>query len=188
MGITLGRRGWFRAPARCRSEAPTGRTGLVSLPRDAGRRLQRLAWRCEARGLRPRVGMTLRRRGWFRAPARCRSETGAPRLAWRWEARGLRPRVGMTLRHWGWFRAHARCRSETGAPSETGAALLADSSESQTDSELPPPGVAEPAAERSVEVEEQGTGVAVQKVVGAGHVEHLGDRLDGQAVREREAP
>ena len=43
-------RRWFRAPARCRSEAPTGRTGQRSE-------------RC---------------RRWFRAPARCRSETGAP--------------------------------------------------------------------------------------------------------------
>ena len=194
MGITLRRRGWFRAPARCRSEAPTGRTGrrskarlamrvsrpsaacwhdaassgLVSRsralgdPRDAGRRpalhgspgdaslaafgrgdlvsrsarcrsetgAPRLAWRCEARGLRPRVGRTLRSGLVSRSRAMPvggphRDAMGGSRpspvrhdgLAWH-AALGLvsrsrampvgepAPRVGMTLRHWGWFRAH----------------------------------------------------------------------------------
>ena len=61
-------------------------------------------------------------------------------------------------------------------------------SESETDSELAPPGVAEPAAERSVEVEEERARVAVEEVVGARQVEHLDDRLDGETVRQREAP
>ena len=48
-------------------------------------------------------------RCWFRAPARCRSETGAPG--------GWGTRVGGAQRHRCWFRAPARCRSETGVPS-----------------------------------------------------------------------
>ena len=44
-------------------------------------------------------------RRWFRAPARCRSETGAPAV--RLAGRGV---IGAR------FRAPARCRSETGAP------------------------------------------------------------------------
>ena len=52
----------FRAPARCRSETPTGRTGQRSKP-------SRLSFRGFGKG---------RKRCRFRAPARCRSETGAP--------------------------------------------------------------------------------------------------------------
>ena len=78
-----------------------------ALPRDAGRRpaLQPRSFAI------PDVGRGRRHRRWFRAPARCRSETGAPA-----------PRsftigdVGRGRRHWRWFRAPARCRSETGAP------------------------------------------------------------------------
>ena len=136
MGITLRRRGWFRAPARCRSLAramPVGGPHRenwpalhgspgdgrsrpsascwhrrvigagFALPRDAGRRPPpgRTGQRSSDAGRRPPPGEL----------------AGAPRLAWRWASRGLRPRVGMTLRRRGWFRAPARCRSETGAPS-----------------------------------------------------------------------
>ena len=199
MGITLRRRGWFRAPARCRSEAPTGRTGrrsaarlamgvsrpsascwhnaassgLVSRSRampvgdqrssDAGRRPALQRCRSEApigrtgrrstarlamRVSRPSAscwhnavvgaGFALTRDAgrrpalqsgrWFRArramPVGGQRSSDAGRrpalllLAWRWGARGLRPHVGMTLRRRGWFRAHARCRSETGAPGD----------------------------------------------------------------------
>ena len=59
----------------------------------------------------PDVGMGRRHWRWFRAPARCRSETGAP------APRSFTiPDVGMGRRHRRWFRAPARCRSETGAP------------------------------------------------------------------------
>ena len=51
------------------------------------------------------IGVAQRRRCGFRAPARCRSETGAPG----------REIGGVRRRRCG-FRAPARCRSETGAP------------------------------------------------------------------------
>ena len=89
-------------------------------------------------------GRERHRRG-FRAPARCRSETGAPAVLalvlrlWcaaltlvGWSVigagfafprdAGRRPALqrgahaGRRERHWCWFRASARCRSETGAP------------------------------------------------------------------------
>ena len=90
---------WFRAPARCRSEtgapfrAPAGMgcgaeftlvggsvmSAGFALPRDAGRRPALLS-----RAIRDgmwcgiHVGRASRHEGWFRASARCRSETGAP--------------------------------------------------------------------------------------------------------------
>ena len=76
-------RRWFRAPARCRSE--TGAPSVVgagfALPRDAGRRpalqaLSALVSRSRAMPVGDRRSKRCRR--WFRAPARCRSETGAP--------------------------------------------------------------------------------------------------------------
>ena len=80
-----------------------------ALPRDAGRRP---ALQPSPRSFAiPDVGRGRRHWRWFRASARCRSETGAPA-----------PRsftigdVGRGRRHWRWFRAPARCRSETGAP------------------------------------------------------------------------
>ena len=149
-----------------------------ALPRDAGRRPALLS--CASRdgmwcGIH--VGRAQRHEGWFRAPARCRSETGAPWPARRsarwglgatafsqqdvvWHSRGQgvasralvsRSRAmpvgdrrslacgaaplgggsvqlhfhskrwcatygGRAQCHEGWFRAPARCRSETGAP------------------------------------------------------------------------
>ena len=96
-----------------------------ALPRDAGRRPAlhvRLAWRSVVgagfalprdAGRRPALHVRLAvaqrcRRCRFRAPARCRSETGAPR------------EIGVARRCWCGFRAPARCRSETGAPREIG--------------------------------------------------------------------
>ena len=154
-------RRWFRAPARCRSEtgAPSvvgagfalprdaGETGAPSvvgagfaLPRDAGRRpalqaLSALVSRSRAMPVGDRRSKRCRR--WFRAPARCRSETGAPSvvgagfalprdagqrpalqalsaLVSRSRAMPVRDRRSKRCRRW--FRAPARCRSETGAP------------------------------------------------------------------------
>ena len=91
-------------------------------------------------------GMARRDRRWFRAVARCRSETGAPllhavrryadvrpsgprcgskgtarvagqRAVVRFGTQGwCGPHVGMARRDRRWFRAVARCRSETGTP------------------------------------------------------------------------
>ena len=76
-----------------------------ALPRDAGRRCGN------------QVGRAQRHRCWFRAAARCRSETGAPIPAlvrgWRCAMRQSRWHGARCRR---WFRAAARCRSETGAP------------------------------------------------------------------------
>ena len=103
----------FRAPARCRSE-----TGAPAVPAFVPRLRQRQevvqVSRSRAmpvgdrRSSRPRASFRGRRR--FRAPARCRSETGAPAvpaLSFRGFGKG---------RKWCRFRAPARCRSETGAP------------------------------------------------------------------------
>ena len=91
-----------------------------ALPRDAGRRPALQAPRFFAVGesrsrcaSRSRAAVKPHReeqchRCWFRAPARCRSETGAPG--------GWGIRVGMARCCRCWFRAPARCRSETGAP------------------------------------------------------------------------
>ena len=70
-----GCRGWFRAPARCRSE------DRRSYPCYAGSSGGSFA-RCAGD-----AGQGCR--GWFRAPARCRSETGAPILAMRGVAGGV---------------------------------------------------------------------------------------------------
>ena len=111
-----------------------------ALPRDAGRRP---ALRPSPRSFRG-FGKGRKWRG-FRAPARCRSETGAPavpafvpRLRQRQEvvqvSRSRAMPVGdrrskpsrLSLRgfgkgrQWRGFRAPARCRSETGAPSRPG--------------------------------------------------------------------
>ena len=63
------------------------------------------------------AGRMERHRRGFRAPARCRSETGAPgraRACSRSVVRGTH--AGGMERHRRGFRASARCRSETGAP------------------------------------------------------------------------
>ena len=58
------------------------------------------------------VGRAQRHEGWFRAPARCRSETGAPFARQPgWDVVGNSRWQGVAS--WGWFRAPARCRSET---------------------------------------------------------------------------
>ncbi len=77
-----------------------------ALPRDAGRRpaLQE-NWPALQERCGIRVGRARCCRCWFRAPARCRSETGAPR--------GWGTRVGWAQCCRCWFRAPARCRSET---------------------------------------------------------------------------
>ena len=49
-------------------------------------------------------------------------------------------------------------------------------------------GIAEAAAQRAVEVEQQGADGGVDEVVGVRHVEHLQDRLERRSVAEREAP
>ena len=133
-------RRWFRAPARCRSE--TGAPSVVgagfALPRDAGRRpalqaLSALVSRSRAMPVRDRRSKRCRR--WFRAPARCRSETGAPSVVGAGFAlprdAGRRPALQAlsalvsrsrampvgdrrSKRCRRWFRAPARCRSETG--------------------------------------------------------------------------
>ena len=128
---STGRRWWggFRAAARCRSEtgAPGGVVGAgFALPREAGRRpalqaaLVGRVSRCRAMPVGDRRS---RRRRWggFRAPARCRSETGAPGAASvgrvsRCRAMPVGDRRSWGRRRWGGFRAAARCRSETGAP------------------------------------------------------------------------
>ena len=140
-------RRWFRAPARCRSE--TGAPSVVgagfALPRDAGRRpalqaLSALVSRSRAMPVGDRRSKRCRR--WFRAPARCRSETGAPSVVGAGFAlprdAGRRPALQAlsalvsrsrampvgdrrSKRCRRWFRAPARCRSETGAPSVVGA-------------------------------------------------------------------
>ena len=91
-----------------------------ALSRDAGRRPALQAPRLFAVGdarCGSHVGMAQCRRRWFRAVARCRSETGAPapRLFAVGDAR-CGSRVGRAQRRRRWFRAAARCRSETGAP------------------------------------------------------------------------
>ena len=110
-GSVIGR--WFRASAR-RSEAR--RSSRPRAPRDAGRRPALLALvLAVVRGTHA-GGMERHRRG-FRAPARCRSETGAPgrpRACSRSVVRGTH--AGRMERHRRGFRAPARCRSETGAP------------------------------------------------------------------------
>ena len=145
-------RRWFRAPARCRG-GPTGRTGRApsvvgagfALPRDAGQRpalqaLSALVSRSRAMPVGDRRSKRCRR--WFRAPARCRSETGAPSVVGAGFAlprdAGRRPALQAlsalvsrsrampvgdrrSKRCRRWFRAPARCRSETGAPSVVGA-------------------------------------------------------------------
>ena len=64
----------FRAPARCRSEAPTGRTGQRSKPSPRLFAVGDARSRCASRS-----------GAGFRAPARCRSETGAPLFrGWRY--------------------------------------------------------------------------------------------------------
>ena len=111
-----------------------------ALPRDAGRRPALLSRAVRVGGVPSSVapfgirgwcgtygGVAQGHRCWFRAPARCRSETGAPVAAVR--VGGVPSSVapfgirgwcgtygGMAQRHWRWFRAPARCRSETGAP------------------------------------------------------------------------
>ena len=139
-------RRWFRAPARCRSE--TGAPSVVgagfALPRDAGQRpalqaLSALVSRSRAMPVGDRRSKRCRR--WFRAPARCRSETGAPSVVGAGFAlprdAGRRPALQAlsalvsrsrampvgdrhSKRCRRWFRAPARCR-ETGAPSVVGA-------------------------------------------------------------------
>ena len=138
-------RRWFRAPARCRSE--TGAPSVVgagfALPRDAGRRpaLQALsALVSRDAGRRDRRSKRCRR--WFRAPARCRSETGAPsvvgagfalprdagRSAPTGELAGAPSVVGAGFalprdagRRPALQALSLVCRSETGAPSVVGA-------------------------------------------------------------------
>ena len=109
-GPHLGRarrhRGWFRAPARCRSETGAPRGSAV-------RGFARLS----AGAAGPYLGRARRHRRWFRAPARCRSETGAPpgsatRGFARLSAGAAGPHLGRARRHRRWFRAPARCRSE----------------------------------------------------------------------------
>ena len=85
IGVAQRHRRGFRAPARCRSE--TGAPRVVgagfALPRDAGRRpaLHGSSVRVSRSRAMP-VGdrRSTGRRCGFRAPARCRSETGAPRV------------------------------------------------------------------------------------------------------------
>ena len=77
-----------------------------ALPRDAGRRP---ALRFFAVGDARSRGAS-RSGAEFRAPARCRSETGAPLF------RGWRCAISRRVAQRCWFRAPARCRSETGAP------------------------------------------------------------------------
>ncbi len=84
------------------------------------------ASRSRAMPVGDRRSLGRRRWGGFRAPARCRSETGAPGAALlgrvsRSRAMPVGDRRSTGRRRWGGFRAHARCRSETGAP---GAASL----------------------------------------------------------------
>ena len=96
-----------------RADAGAGATGF-GVTRSAGFALTRDA------GRRPAL-LGRRRWGGLRAPARCRSETGAPwggvvgaGFALPRDA-GRRPAL-LGRRCWGGFRAPARCRSETGAP------------------------------------------------------------------------
>ena len=77
-----------------------------ALPRDAGRRP---ALRFFAVG-DARSRCASRSGAGFRAPARCRSETGAPLF------RGWRYAISLRVQQRCRFRAPARCRSETGAP------------------------------------------------------------------------
>ena len=149
-----GCRRWFRAPARCRSE--TGAPFAVTRDEDLEGRsgLSALVSRSRAMPVGDRRSVSRSRvtriwkgapgcRRWFRAPARCRSETGAPFAVTRDE--DLEERSGSSAlvsrsrampvgdrrcvsrsrvtRIWKgapgcrrWFRAAARCRSETGAP------------------------------------------------------------------------
>ena len=89
-------RRWFRAPARCRSEtgAPSGASppsGCSTGVKDGRMQSSALVSRSHAMPVgdrrsksrpRPLVRRALcSHRRWFRAPARCRSETGAPRPA-----------------------------------------------------------------------------------------------------------
>ena len=63
------------------------------------------------------AGRMERHRRGFRAPARCRSETGAPGRARACSPSAVRgTHAGRMERHRRGFRAPARCRSETGAP------------------------------------------------------------------------
>ena len=120
------------AGRRCRSEtrrsvsggAPSVVGAGFALPRDAGRRpalqaLSALVSRSRAMPVGDRRSKRCRR--WFRAPARCRSETGAPSVVGAGFAlpRDAGRRRSKRCRRW--FRAPARCRSETGAPSVVGA-------------------------------------------------------------------
>ena len=133
-GIRVGRaqccRRWFRAPARCRSEALVSRSG------DAGRRpaLQEGgAFALAGRGV-VGAGFALPRAPWALALAgavlsalvsRSRAmPVGGPHR--RSSAPGgWGTRVGWARCCRGWFRAPARCRSETGAPTEGAALALA---------------------------------------------------------------
>ena len=184
-GIHVGRaqrhERWFRAPARCRSEtgapfrAPAG-MGCGGECTLVGRSVMsaglpvgdRRSFRCASRdgtwwGMH--VGRAPRHEGWFRAPARCRSETGAPfarQPGWdvvrnsRWQGAASSARVsrsramptggrrslacgaalpgggsaqlhfhskrwcdthgGRASRHWRWFRAPARADRRSAFP------------------------------------------------------------------------
>ena len=131
--------------SRCRAGAPSVVGAGFALPRDAGRRpalqaLSALVSRSRAMPVGDRRSKRCRR--WFRAPARCRSETGAPSVVGAGFAlprdAGRRPALQAlsalvsrsrampvgdrrSKRCRRWFRAPARCRSETGAPSVVGA-------------------------------------------------------------------
>ena len=99
-------------------QAPSARRLIASREKVAGRATEGGGWgdirkrgypvRGAGRGCGTRVGRAQCCRCWFRAPARCRSETGAPG--------GCGTRVGWAQCCRCWFRAPARCRSETGAP------------------------------------------------------------------------
>ena len=113
-------RGWRCAMRQSRWHGAVVVGAGFALPRDAGRRPALQAPRLFAVGdarCGSRVGRAQRRRRWFRAVARCRSETGAPapRLFGVGDGR-CGSHVGMAQCRRRWFRAAARCRSETGAP------------------------------------------------------------------------
>ena len=134
--MPVGDRRSGRPGYRSAASAKAGSGAGFALPRDAGRRPALQPSRLSFRGFGK--GRKWRR---FRAPARCRSETGAPsRPGYRSAASAkagsgagfalprdagrrpaLRPsRLSLrgfgTGRKWCRFRAPARCRSETGAP------------------------------------------------------------------------
>ena len=120
----------FRASARCRSEtgAPAWRSCWQERASSARVSRSRAMPVGDRRSSRPgacsrsvvhgtHAGRMERHRRGFRAPARCRSETGAPGRARACSPSAVRgTQAGRAQRHRRGFRAPARCRSETGAP------------------------------------------------------------------------